>query len=194
MDVRSSLPDIAVPARLNWGCGPKVKMGWINVDRHAFAGVDVQCDVLAAKLPFASRTFDFAVAMHVLQDMPWAGIPVALAELHRVLKPAAVLRLGLPDLDRAIAAYQRGDSGYFHVPDSDAVHIGSKFVTQIIWYGSVLTPFTFEFAQELLQKARFTAVQRCAFGRTGSPYPEIVELDNRPRESMFIEAAAGQLD
>lgn len=177
--------------RLNFGCGPNSKVGWINVDRQAFPGVNVQSDVLAGGLPFASRTFDFAVAMHVLQDIAWAGIPVALAELHRVLKPDGVLRLGLPDLDRAIAAYQGGDKAYFHVPDKDVVHIGSKFVTQIIWYGSVFTPFTFDFAQELLQRAGFTAVQRCAFRRTASRHPEIVELDNRPRESMFIEAAAG---
>jgi SAM-dependent methyltransferase len=175
-------------ARLNCGCGSKGKVGWVNVDRQAFRGVDVQADLLAHGLPFGSRTFDFAVAMHVLQDIAWAGIPVALAELHRVLKPRGVLRLGLPDLDRAIAAYHRDDSAYFHVPDNDASHIGSKFVTQIIWYGSVHTPFTFDFAQELLQRARFAAVQRCAFGCTASRHPEIVELDNRQRESMFIEA------
>ena len=178
------------PARLNWGCGPHGKPGWTNVDRHAFPGVDMRCDLLVGGLPFDSKTFDFAVAMHVLQDMLWFDIPVALAELQRVLKTGGVLRLGLPDLDRAIAAYQRGDTGSFHVPDNDARNIGSKFVTQIIWYGSVFTPFTFDFAHELLQRAGFVDVQRCAFGCTAGQHREIVELDNRERESMFVEARA----
>lgn len=60
-----------------------------------------------------------------------------------------VLRLALPDLDRAIGAYLRGDTRYFYIPD-DAV--------------------------------------RSAGRETRSAHPGIVELDNRERESLFVEA------
>ena len=173
--------------RLNWGCGPQPAPGWINADIHAYDGVDL-CGDIRDGLALADHTVDYAVAIHVLQDLPWPDIPAALRELRRVLKPGAVLRLALPDLDRAIDAYRRGDAAYFYVPDTDARSIGAKLVTQIIWYGSVRTPFTYDFIAELLGDCGFWRVRRCAFGHTASALPELAALDNRPRESLFVEA------
>jgi SAM-dependent methyltransferase len=173
--------------RLNCGCGPKAAAGWLNCDLICAPGIDVRCDIRAG-LPFASNSIGYAVAMHVLQDLPWAEIAPALAELNRVLRPGGILRLGLPDLERALAAYQRGDPAYFHVPDADAKSLGGKLVTQMIWYGSVRTPFVFDFIEELLLGADFLQVARCAYQQTQSVYPDIVALDNRPRETLFVEA------
>ena len=175
--------------RLNWGCGPTPEPGWINADIRPYDGIDL-CGDIRDGLALPDDGLDYAVAIHVLQDLAWPDIPAALAELRRVLKPGAVLRLALPDLDRAIDAYRRGDAAYFHVPDANARAIGAKLVTQIIWYGSVRTPFTFDFAGELLDRAGFRDVTRCAFRHTASPFPDIVALDNRERESLFVEAAA----
>jgi SAM-dependent methyltransferase len=173
--------------RLNVGCGLNPAAGWLNLDWRAQEGVDLCCD-LRGPVPLADRCIDYAVAIHVLQDLAWADIPLALAELRRVLRPGGVLRLGLPDLDRAIEAYRRGDAAYFYVPDADARSLGAKLVTQIVWYGSVRTPFTFDFAHELLTNAGFSRIARSAFRRTDSEHAQIVELDNRERETLFVEA------
>lgn len=179
--------------RLNLGCGAQAAPGWINADLLAGPGVDIVGD-LRAGLPIADASLDCIVAMHMLQDLPWPDLAPALAELHRMLKPGGVLRLGLPDLDRAIAAWQRGDGAYFHVPDHDARSVGAKLVTQIVWYGSTRTPFNFEFAREWLERAGFVEVRRAAFGRTGTSIAGITDLDNRERESVFVEATrAGDL-
>jgi predicted SAM-dependent methyltransferase len=139
-------------------------------------------------LPIDRDTLDCIVAIHVLQDLDWNELPRALAELHRMLKPGGVLRLALPDLDRAIDAYRRGDPGYFFIPDADAATIGAKLVTQIVWYGSVRTPFTFDFAREWLAKAGFRDPVRCAYRETRYGDAGITELDNRESESLFVEA------
>lgn len=174
-------------ARLNWGCGPRPVPGWTNLDRIDAPGIDVRCDLLDG-IPLPDQSFDYAVGIHVLQDLPWPALPRALDELRRVLKPGGVLRLGLPDLDRAIDAYRRSDHGYFYVRDEDARSIGAKLVTQVIWYGNVRTPFTADFAEELLDGAAFRQIRRCAYGRTHSAYADIVSLDNRERESFYMEA------
>jgi SAM-dependent methyltransferase len=179
------LPDRAV--RLNWGSGPHPMPGWINSDCKPYPGVELCCDIRDG-LPVPDASVDYAVAIHALQDLPWRDIPQVLRELHRVLRAGGVLRVAVPDLDRAIDAYRAGDAAYFYVPDEHARTIGSKLVTQIIWYGSVLTPFNFGYASEVLADAGFEDVRRCAYRRTASSHADIVALDNRERESLFIEA------
>jgi hypothetical protein len=74
------------------------------------------------------------------------------------------------------------------VPDEDARAAGAKLVVQAIWYGSVRTPFTWEFAAELLERAGFAHVVRCAFHETRSGRADLGGLDNRARETLFVEA------
>jgi SAM-dependent methyltransferase len=177
----------AAVVRLNWGCGPCARAGWLNADVRALPGVDVPGDIRDG-LPLPDDSVAYAVGIHVLQDLSYLDVVPALRELRRVLRPGGVLRLGLPDLDRALAAYRRDDPAYFYVPDDEVAHIGSKLVVQIIWYGSVRTPFTVDFVAELLGKAGFARVARCRFGETHTAHAEIVTLDNRERESFFVEA------
>jgi predicted SAM-dependent methyltransferase len=172
--------------RVNLGCGPKAAAGWLNCDVLALPGVELRMD-LRRGLAFASDSIDCIAAIHVLQDLAWDGFAPALRELHRVLKPGGVVRIAVPDLDRAIRAYLAADPGYFYVPDRDARSVGAKLVTQIVWYGSVRTPCTFDFLQEWLFNAGFAETARMTFG--SSRIPGLASLDNRERESLFVEAA-----
>ncbi len=47
-----------------------------------------------------------------------------------------------------------------------------------------------DYAREVLERAGFRDLRRCVFGQTASRYPDIVSLDNRERESLFVEATA----
>jgi predicted SAM-dependent methyltransferase len=173
--------------RLNWGCGTEPTPGWINSDIKEDPTVDISCDILEG-LPLEEGSIDYAVSIHALPELRYPDQVPALMELRRVLTPGGVLRLALPDLDRAIDAYKTGDRAYFLVPDEDARALGSKLIVQLLWYGYSKTLFTFDFIAELLEKAGFADVRRCEFGQTHSPHPEIASLDNRPRESLFVEA------
>jgi predicted SAM-dependent methyltransferase len=175
--------------RLNWGCGPQPAAGWLNADRRAAPGVDLLSDIRDG-LPLATGSIQYIAAIHALQDLPYLAVVPALCELRRVLKAGGVLRLALPDLDRAIAALLNGDAGYFYIDDEEARTLSGKFIVQMTWYGSNRMLFNHEFAAELLLRAGFTRVERAAFGETTSAFPEIVTLDNRPRESIFVEACA----
>ena len=69
--------------RLNWGCGPVIAAGWLNGRSH------------------------HSVAMHALQDLPYLDLVPALVKLRRVLKVGGVLRVDVPDLERAIGVAAR---------------------------------------------------------------------------------------
>jgi SAM-dependent methyltransferase len=172
---------------MNWGCGSWTPPGWINSDIKDGPGIDLSCDIREG-LPLEDKSIDYIVSVHALPEMPYSEVVPALKELHRVLKNGGVLRLVLPDLLKGVRAYERGDRDYFLVPDEDARSLGAKLVVQLIWYGYSRTLFTTEFIEELLTKAGFRRVMHCSFQETSCPFPEIISLDNRESESLFVEA------
>jgi predicted SAM-dependent methyltransferase len=172
--------------RLNWGCGDWRPDGWINSDRLDAPGVDIVCDIHDG-LPLADDSLDYAVSVHALPEIGYDDLVPVLQELRRVLKPGGVLRLSLPDLDKGIDAYRAGNAGYFVIGD-EWKDISSKMIVQLLWYGRSRTLFTYEFTKELLERAGFRAISKCAFKETASPFADIVELDNREEESLFVEA------
>ena len=175
-----------IKKRLHWGCGTDVREGWLNSDLVSAPGV-ILADIRHG-LPLRDSSLDYVFSSHALQMLPYLQLVPALQELRRTLRRGGVLRLGLPDADRAIEAYKRGDASYFYVPDRDALTTAGKFSVQLTWYGSSLSLLTYDYARELLYRAGFFDAQRCDFGCTASDYPELASLDNRERESFFVEA------
>lgn len=173
--------------RLNWGCGAYGAAQWINSDIKEGPGIQYPCDVREG-LPFPDAHMDYIVSIHALPEIPYPDLSGVLTELRRVLKPGGVLRLGLPDLERAMDAYRAGDRDYFLIPDEDARSLGAKLVLQLIWYGYSRTLFTYDFAEEILRAAGFSNITRCGYRETSSDHPGIIELDDREAESLFVEA------
>jgi SAM-dependent methyltransferase len=173
--------------RLNWGCGETGEPGWINSDLKGGPGVDLPGDILEG-LPLESDSVDYAVGIHALPELRYDQLVPALTELRRVLRPGGTLRLGLPDLEKGVDAYRRGDRDYFLIPDDEMESLGGKLITQLIWYGYSRTVFVAGFVEELLRKAGFSEVRHVAYRQTASGHPEIVALDNRELESLFVEA------
>lgn len=173
--------------RLNWGCGSWIQPGWINADMKDDPRQEISCDIRDG-LPLEDGSIDYAVSIHALPEVPYPDLVPVLTELRRVLKPGGVLRLGLPDVNRLIDAYRRGDRAFFQVPDEEMASLGGKFIVHLIWYGYTRTFFNYEFMAEALEKAGYRDVRECGYRETRSAHPGIIELDNREEESFFVEA------
>src|SRR5262249_7286246 len=124
--------------RLHFGCGRITPAGWINADIRPGEGVDLCCDILA-RIPLDDDRIDYISSQHALQEIKVVDQIRALRELRRVLKPGGVLRLVLPDLDRAIEAYRSGRDAYFCPHEWET--IDGNFITHIVWYSNTRTPF-----------------------------------------------------
>jgi SAM-dependent methyltransferase len=173
--------------RLNWGCGPHTPFAWVNSDIEAGTGIDVVADIRKG-LPFPDDHFDYIVSIHVLPELGYRELDPALKELRRVLKPGGVLRLSLPDLDLAINAYRSKDVDYFLIGDDEVRSLAGKMIVQLLWYGRSRSMFTWEFTKELLERTGYRDVVRSAHAQSSSGLLGITELDNRPLESLFVEA------
>lgn len=173
--------------RLNWGCGLCAIPGWTNADVNAAPGIEIVRDIRLG-LPVVSDHFDYVVSIHALPEIPYLDMDLVLSELYRVLKPGGWLRLGLPCMNKAIQAYLNNDRSYFLIGDDVIKSIAGKMIVQLTWFGRSRLMFTADFMAEMLVRNHFRAPRELPFRQTASPHPEIVELDNREPESIFIEA------
>ena len=60
----------------------------------------------------------------------------------------------------------------------------------VLWNVRLRALFTAALAEEPLRKAGFAQIEHVAHDATASTFPEIVVLDDREHESVFVEAFA----
>jgi SAM-dependent methyltransferase len=133
-----------------------------------------------------SGAFDVIYTSHTLEHIPHFKIEKAIAEINRLLKVGGVLRISVPDLEKAAKAYVNRDKSYFMNEDSihpaDHLGFGSMFLNQILSPGhqtvafdGALRPlgsyghtygYDFEMMRILLEKWGFSNVTRSEYCRS----------------------------
>jgi predicted SAM-dependent methyltransferase len=173
--------------RLNLGCGPTARLGWINCDIDPWPGVNIVTNI-TKNIPLADNSMDYIVSIHVLPEIPYRDLDDVLQQIHRILKPGGVVRLSLPDADLAIQAYLNQDRDYFLIGDEIVQDLGAKMIVQLTWFGQSRCLFTYGMIRELLARNGFIDIEKCSFRVSPSQLLGITDLDDRPLESLFIEA------
>lgn len=200
------------PAKVNMGCGLHVAPGWFNIDyslsayfaswprpllkvvyrvtgaRRIFT-FDEYCRLLKEHdfvhhnlrygLPLVDSSADYLYASHFIESLSKAEAERLMRDALRVLKPGGCLRLCCPDLAIAIRMYQDGQKEeclrFFYLPQSVSVCSRRRL-------------YDFELLKELLESVGFQRVERKAYREGATPDLEL--LDNRPDETMYVEAHA----
>jgi len=128
-------------------------------------------------LPFPSNSAHCIYSSHLLEHLDKNRAMQLLKEAYRVLKSGGRIRLCVPDLEYAISLYQGGDkegalSFFFDVGTG--------------YFDTHKYMYDFELLTSILAEAGFSNVERCSY-RNGE-VPDISILDNRPIETLFVEA------
>lgn len=164
--------------KLNLGSGFTSHKDFVNVDKLDYEN-NVVADVLEG-LPYPDDHFDFVLMNHTLQMFHWDELPVVLAEVKRVMKPGATLRILTPDFHVALHAYMINYPGHFPIADELENTISGKFLRYIFWHGDTRCAFTNESLDNLLTRNGFKDAKQSEFGKC--------ELDSRQHESLVMEA------
>lgn len=85
-----------VELKLDLGCGPNKKEGFIGVDSRKFPGVDKVVDLGKAKWPWKDNSVVEAHSSHMLEHLTGPERIHFVNELYRVLKPGAGCQLIVP--------------------------------------------------------------------------------------------------
>ncbi len=197
--------------KINLGSGLHVAPGWINVDAslNAFlAGKPDRLLRLSYRLtgsrnyyseaeyvsrlrgnrfihhdlrrgvPIGNSSADFCYCSHFLEHLYLDQAVPLLREVLRVLKPDGVFRIAVPDLDHAVGLYRAGDRKrflqYFFLPSAEPDLSRHRYM------------YDYETLADTLKQAGFVGIVRCKY-REGT-VPDLAFLDNRPDETLFVEA------
>jgi SAM-dependent methyltransferase len=98
------------------GCGRKKLPGAIGVDREAYPGVDVVCD-LNEGLPFQDASFEAVYSDQVLEHIP--NLVRLIGEIHRILVPGGLMVARVPYFRSSWAAVDPTHIRYFSLNSLD---------------------------------------------------------------------------
>lgn len=198
--------------KVNLGCGLAIAPGWINVDaslnalfagpwkglikiiyrisgsnryysREQYVNILSQNKFvfhdLAKSLPFNDNCVDFFYSSHFFEHLFKSDCQRLIRDCYSALKLGGVLRIAIPDLEYAVHQYKAGKKkemldNYFFVDDMSSYLARHKYM------------YDFDLLSEILIEAGFRSVNKCDF-KVGET-PDIDLLDNRPEETLFVEA------
>ncbi len=129
------------------------------------------------RFPFDDNSIDCAFTSHMLEHVHPDYIPHIFGELNRVLKPGAILRVVLPDLEWALSLFDRDHpeeclQGIFQ---QDETNIKNRHQ----WM------YTDASLRRTFEENGFDDVRICQF-RQGR-LPDLEKIDNRPENSIYVE-------
>lgn len=170
--------------KLNIGCGPNLKSGWVNID--LVPGCDLSLDG-REKLPFDDGSCSVVYSEHFVEHLEYPDDAFRFfSESYRVLQPGGTFSAGVPDTEWPLKDYAAGGADWLAFVKNGQhpswcltrmEHINFHF-RQNIEHRFAYDYETFEAA---LRKAGFMEVRRREFD------PQL-DAESRKIGTLYVEA------
>lgn len=180
-------------ARINVASGPFVLRGFVNLDLHASHPDVIEYDCRWS-LPFSDGTVSGIRVEHFFEHLdPRQEAPAFLSDCCRVLGTGGVLRIVVPDAERYLRAYCRGDNEGF-----DALGVPTPFPDDLPTRMDIVNHafhqwhehrwgYDFETLEHRLKQAGFETVERAEFQRSRDE-DLAADRDEHAPYSLYVDA------
>jgi len=133
--------------KLHIGCGNVILPGWINLDIENLPGIYIQDDVRTLN-KIADESCDIIYASHVLEHVGRHEFETVLKTWNKKLKMNGILRLAVPDFEKAVLWYMQ-----------------TKQILDIVGLVSGGQKTKFDYHQMIFDRKMLTdALKKCGFG------------------------------
>lgn len=146
------------PLYLNLGSGANPVEGFINIEGFAQRHKEMWLD-LRNGLPFPDNSVDGIFTCHVFEHFYMPELVPLVKDCYRVLKSGGILRILVPSVDKAIAAYNAGDSSFFSNFPRAYQSMGGKLYNFLLCEGQHRIIFDFSLMEEMLRYSGFSEIQ-----------------------------------
>jgi ubiquinone/menaquinone biosynthesis C-methylase UbiE len=150
-------------------------------------------------LPLSDETVDFIYSSHFIEHLSYSDSIKLLKECYRVLKRGGWIRVVVPDLQVITNKYLKGETDYVLFRESNESGLSNAFISslcltdnrphlaRIFFPGSAHhCMYDFVSLSDLLKKSGFNIIKKRRYQEGITP--DIAKLDNRPEESLYVEA------
>lgn len=176
--------------RLNLGCGPDWRdapEGWAHADRDDHGQRFVLDLARPETWPADLDGIEVAVMHHTLHMLAPDDARACLAALRTRTARGGLLRIGERDLWAGLRAWEAADSWLDDLVADDVEPTrDGKLLRWLTWHGTVRSLWSPDSLCDALRATGWTYAQPM-YHQQGRPGPALA-LDNRPRESFYVEA------
>ncbi len=117
--------------KLHVGCGNVIISGWSNLDIEKLPGVDIQDDIKTLE-KIEDNSCEIIYASHVLEHVGRNEFGDVLKTWNKKLKMNGVLRVAVPDFEKAIEWYKKTNNILIWILKLNWIHF-SKFIYDKIY-------------------------------------------------------------
>lgn len=172
---------------LNFGCGYQINKKYINCDKLDY-GQEDKIDILN-NFSYEDSEFNGIIVNHTMSMFSWQEIEeIVLPNFYRVLRPGGIIRIMDSDPIVAFKNYIDKNTESLIIPNSIEKSLDGKFCKYLNWYSTRKSLCTPEFMRELLERVGFGQTNITSFKTSSFNKRYMLELDNRPKESYYVEA------
>lgn len=180
--------------KINIGAGNQKIAGYLSCD--VLKGSDLRLDLSISKLPFDSAAVDVIICTSAINYITYKECELLIKEMFRVMRPGAIARVSVQDLDLLVKYYHENNTEFFSQKNSDG---SDRFPGDIIadkfnnWFTGFYSNghsckyvYNFESLKNIFIKNGFSLVERTNY--LESRLDKIAEIDNRADQMFFLEA------
>lgn len=146
---------------LNIGSGRHYLKRCVNIEGNIFQKKDMWLDIRAG-LPYSDNTVDAIYATYLFEHFYMSELSVILSECRRVLKSESIIRIVVPDFEKAVSAYINKKNEWFVDFPAKYNSLSGRLFNFLMCDGQHKLIFDFSFMKEVLEKTGFKNVVKMA--------------------------------